>query len=125
MSQNAPETPEGFDPGEHLREGDPDRVDDRDFWRAIRRYGRKIPFAGEVVAAFYAMRDSRVPAKERAIIAAGIAYLILPIDFIPEAFLGGFGLGDDIAVLWQVVRRVNHIITEEHRARAKQFLTAD
>lgn len=123
MTEN-PGRPEGFDPEEHLRDGDPEQVRDRDFWRVMRQYGRKIPFAREVVAAFYAMRDSSVPTKERAIIAAGVAYLILPIDFIPEAFLGGFGLGDDIAVLWQVVTRVNHIITDEHRALADAFLDA-
>ena len=29
---------------------------------------------------------------------AGLVYLVSPIDFLPEALLGPFGLGDDIAL---------------------------
>lgn len=29
---------------------------------------------------------------------AGIVYVLVPIDFIPEAVLGPFGLGDDLAL---------------------------
>lgn len=29
---------------------------------------------------------------------AGIAYLVTPVDFMPEAILGPFGIGDDIAL---------------------------
>lgn len=116
---------ERFNPDDHLQGGEPDRVSDADFRRVIRRFGSRIPFAKQVVAAYYAMRDSRVPFKDRALIAAGIAYLILPFDVIPEALLGGFGLGDDIAVLWKVITSVNHIISDEHRAKADAFLRSN
>lgn len=29
---------------------------------------------------------------------AGVIYVLIPIDFMPEALLGPFGLGDDIAI---------------------------
>ncbi|MFM8349863.1 MAG: DUF1232 domain-containing protein, partial [Actinomycetales bacterium] len=29
---------------------------------------------------------------------AGVVYVLIPIDFMPEVLLGPFGLGDDIAI---------------------------
>ena len=112
---------EDFNPADHLGDEQPEDIREEDFIAKMKRYGKLIPFHSEVVAAYFAMRDPKVPVKDRGLIAAGIAYLILPFDLMPEAILGPLGLGDDISVLWFVVSQVNHIITDEHRALAADF----
>ncbi len=42
--------------------------------------------------------DSRVPNDKKVKFAAGVAYFIMPIDFLPEAILGPIGYMDDLAV---------------------------
>ena len=53
--------------------------------------------------------DEAVPAKKKAVVGAAIAYFISPIDLLPEAFLGPFGLLDDIAVAAYVL---NNLLNE-------------
>ena len=45
------------------------------------------------------LRDARVRVTDRALLAAVLAYVIAPIDLIPEAFVGVPGLLDDLALL--------------------------
>ena len=47
------------------------------------------------------IRDKKVPKRKKIIVLAGILYLILPIDLIPEPILI-FGIVDDI-VLWTFI----------------------
>ncbi|MBD3225435.1 MAG: DUF1232 domain-containing protein [Caldithrix sp.] len=42
--------------------------------------------------------DNRVPKGKKVKFAAGVAYFISPLDFIPEAILGPIGYMDDLAV---------------------------
>ena len=44
------------------------------------------------------LTDRRVPLLPKVILVAGIAYLIVPTDFLPDVFLP-LGLLDDVAVL--------------------------
>lgn len=49
----------------------------------------------------YFIKDKEVPKRKKFLIIAGILYLLLPIDFIPEPILL-FGVVDDI-VLWTFI----------------------
>ncbi len=64
--------------------------------------------------------DKDVPSKEKAKLAAVIAYFISPIDFLPEAILGPIGYSDDIAlaayVLNSMINRIDPEIVERHWA---------
>lgn len=53
--------------------------------------------------------------REKVIVILGIIYVVSPIDIIPEAILGPFGLLDDggaifavIATLWAATNRLRH-----------------
>ena len=52
------------------------------------------------------MRDERVPVGEKAIALAGIAYLLSPLDLIPDLLLGPIGLADDLLVLAACLSRI-------------------
>lgn len=47
--------------------------------------------------------DKRVPASARAMIGGALAYFILPVDLLPEAFVGGAGFLDDLVLATAVL----------------------
>ena len=92
-----------------------------EFWRAVKRNARRIPFIDEVVAAYFCAMDPQTPMRVRGILLAALAYFILPFDAIPD-FLLLFGFSDDIAVLTAAFASVQSQITEAHRAAARDAL---
>lgn len=64
--------------------------------------------------------DPDVPMKEKARLAAVIAYFISPIDLLPEIVLGPAGFLDDIVlsayVLNSMVNKINVTIVQKHWA---------
>ena len=61
-------------------------------------------------------RDS--PAWVRALVLAALAYLINPLDALPDAIVG-IGLTDDLAVLALALERVSRYVTPAVRERAR------
>lgn len=67
----------------------------------------------------YALLTCRdTPAWVRVLVVAALAYLINPIDAIPDA-LPGIGLTDDLAVLAMALERASHYVTPAIRQRAE------
>jgi len=70
--------------------------------------------------------DPDVPSKEKAKLAAGIAYIVSPIDLIPEAFVGRVGYVDDVAVAAYVVHSIltatNPNVVKKHWAGDQDLL---
>ena len=91
------------------------------FWPKFRAFSRHIPFADEVVAAYYCAMDRKTPLKVRATLFGALAYFILPFDLVPDMLLL-IGLGDDLAVLTFAIATVRGAITEEHRRKAREAL---
>ena len=101
-------------------ERDRARVNDG-FWPKIRRLARRIPFMGELLAAYYTTLDPKTPLQAKAVLMAALAYFVMPVDVIPD-FIAGFGFTDDATVLYAAIRSVAKHIRPEHRERAKQML---
>lgn len=61
--------------------------------------------------------DSRVPAETKFALAAGAAYIVSPIDFVPD-FIPGFGQAEDVIVALLlvdgIVNSLDPTIVEEH-----------
>lgn len=110
----APEAPEDVDPEEERRVR-------RDFWATMRRAARQVPFAEDVVAAYYCALDPAVPVRVRATLFAALGYFVLPLDGVPD-FLLGIGFGDDVTVLAGAIGMVVAHITDEHRRAARSAL---
>jgi len=51
-------------------------------------------------------RDSRVPLGAKILAGAGVAYVLSPIDLLPEGLLGPVGLIDDLLVVSAVLSRL-------------------
>jgi uncharacterized membrane protein YkvA (DUF1232 family) len=92
------------------------------FWETMRRAARYIPFAEDVVAAYFCALDPRTPFRVRGILLAALAYFVLPFDAIPD-WLAGIGFTDDAAVLMAAFTAVRSHITLAHRAAAHAALS--
>jgi len=61
--------------------------------------------------------DERVPHAQKVQLAAAAAYVLLPIDAVPEAFLGPLGFADDIAA---ISHALNGLLSVGHGELAKE-----
>lgn len=93
----------------------------RDFWKALKRFAGKLPLVEDLVAAYYCALDPATPIRVRGMLLATLAYFILPLDIIPDIFLG-LGYADDAALLTAVLGMVAANITPTHRAAASRAL---
>ena len=93
----------------------------RGFWPKLRRHAAQLPFAEDLVAAYYCAFDRRTPRRVQVILLGALAYFVLPFDFIPD-MLPIIGFTDDAAVLATAVRVVAAHITPEHRNAARRLL---
>jgi uncharacterized membrane protein YkvA (DUF1232 family) len=109
----------GFEPADRLAE-DPENLRRR-FWVKLKRVIAKIPFAEDLLAAYYCAFDKQTPCPVQAALLGAIAYFILPFDFIPD-MLPVLGYTDDAAVLATAIRLVSSHITPDHRDAARAAL---
>ena len=93
----------------------------RGFWRKCRRVAAKLPFAEELIAAYYCAFDRNTPLHVKAALVATLAYFVLPTDLIPD-FLPALGYADDAASLAATMRLVAAHILPAHRAAAAEAL---
>lgn len=100
---------------------DPERVR-RNFWLKLKRLATRLPFAEDLLAAYYCAFDRETPRHVQAALLGAIAYFVLPLDFMPD-MLPVLGFTDDAAVLATAIRMVASHITPEHRAAAHAAMT--
>jgi uncharacterized membrane protein YkvA (DUF1232 family) len=100
---------------------DPERVR-RNFWIKLKRVAVKLPFAEDLLAAYYCAFDRETPRHVQAALLGAIAYFVLPFDFLPD-MLPVLGFTDDAAVLATAIRMVSSHITPAHRKAAHAAMT--
>ena len=109
----------GFEPADNLAK-DRESVRRR-FWAKFRRVAAGLPFAEDLLSAYYCAFDRQTPRHVQAALLGALAYFILPFDFIPD-MLPVLGYTDDAAVLATAIRLVAAHITLEHREAARAAL---
>ena len=91
----------------------------------LRRNLTRFPMIVELLAAAIALTDPTTPAWAKAILATAIAYVLCPIDAVPD-FIPVLGWVDDLSVLSAAITgAARFCITEEHRRRAREVLGID
>jgi len=91
------------------------------FWRKLRRVAASIPFAEDLLTAYYCAFDRNTPIPVKVSLIGAIAYFVLPIDAIPDV-LPILGFTDDAALLAATINLVTTYISPEHRAAARNKL---
>jgi uncharacterized membrane protein YkvA (DUF1232 family) len=119
MASESTDYSTGFPPADRLAQ-DSESVRRR-FWTKFRRVVARLPFAEELLAAYYCAFDRETPRHVQLSLLGAIAYFILPFDFVPD-MLPVLGFTDDAAVLATALRMVASHITPDHRAAARATL---
>ncbi|WP_029583899.1 YkvA family protein [Bradyrhizobium sp. URHD0069] len=109
----------GFEPADELAK-DRESVRRR-FWIKLKRVMAQLPFAEDLLAAYYCAFDKQTPRHVQVALLGAIAYFILPFDFVPDV-LPMLGFTDDAAVLATAIRMVAANIRQEHRDAARVAL---
>lgn len=90
----------------------------RGFWDKFGRVAASLPFAEDLLAAYYCAFDRATPLHVKVSLIGAIAYFVVPIDAIPDV-LPVIGFTDDAAVLTAAVRLVAGHIKPAHRDAAR------
>jgi len=90
-------------------------------WTKAKRVAAMLPFAEDLLAAYYCAFDRDTPLQVKAALVGALAYFVLPFDAIPD-MLPLLGFADDAAVLATALRLVAGHMRPEHRAAAKCVL---
>ncbi|WP_406698362.1 YkvA family protein [Singulisphaera sp. Ch08] len=94
------------------------------FLAKAKRSLNRLPLAHETVALYFCLLDPKTPLWVKGIVGAALAYFILPLDAIPDLVpLAGFS--DDAGVLAAALSAVSAHITDEHRARAREWMATE
>ena len=93
----------------------------REFWAKANRVGARLPFAEDLLAAYFCAFDRDTPRHVHVALVGALAYFVLPFDFVPDV-LPLFGFADDAAVLATAIKLVANYIRPEHRDAAKRAL---
>ncbi len=93
----------------------------RDFWRKLGRGAAHVPFAADLLAAYYCAFDRDTPLRVKGMLLGAIAYFVLPTDALPDV-MPVLGFTDDAAVLAAALKLVTDHITLLHRAAAQEAL---
>ena len=109
----------GFEPADRLAQ-DRESVRRR-FWVKFKKVVIRLPFAEDLLAAYYCAFDRQTPRHVQASLLGAIAYFILPFDFVADV-MPILGFADDAAVLATAIRVVAGHITNEHREAARAAL---
>lgn len=88
--------------------------------RVAKRAGAKFVYVSLIL--YYTLQSDNVSLKEKAIIIGALGYLISPLDIIPDA-IPIAGLGDDLAVLLYVLKKVWGDVPESVREKAHAKLS--
>ena len=93
----------------------------RSFLRKLRHVASKLPFAEDLLTAYYCAYDRSTPLQVKATLIGAIAYFVLPLDAIPDV-MPVLGFTDDAAVLATAIKLVAGAIRPEHREAARSKL---
>ncbi len=94
--------------------------DEQSFLSKLRGIGGEL--AEYLVTAYYAIKDSNTPDWVKALLIGGLGYFILPLDLIPD-LIPVAGFADDLGVILTIIKSVADHITENHRQKAREFLS--
>jgi uncharacterized membrane protein YkvA (DUF1232 family) len=93
----------------------------RGFWRKARKLATRLPFAEDLLAAYYCAFDRDTPMQVKAALLGALAYFVLPFDLMPDV-MPMLGFADDAAVLATALRLVANHLRPEHRDAAKRAM---
>jgi len=93
-----------------------------EFLARLKRVAKRIPFAEDLLAAWFCTRDPATPRRVRMTLLAALGYFVMPVDALPD-IMPIFGFTDDAAVIAAALAAVAGSITPEHREKARKAMS--
>lgn len=99
---------------------DPSSSGEETFWAWLAKMAKKIgsELLEKALLAFFVFIDPRTPRSARLILGGALAYLLLPLDAIPD-FLPGAGFVDDLAAVGAAISAIVDNVRVRHLRRAR------
>ena len=93
-------------------------------WNKIVAYSKRVGRAGSriVLKFYYTLLEGDLTATQKAMVFAGIVYLVVPHDLLPRKVLGWFGVLDDVGVAAWILERVAKSITPQIECKVEETL---
>lgn len=88
----------------------------------IKKHASKISFAKDAVAMYFCAMDSNTPFTAKLTAIGALAYIVLPLDLIPDIILV-VGYTDDAAAFWAAYKIISIHITDGHRKQAEEWFS--
>lgn len=87
----------------------------QDVWDKIVAYSKKAGRTGAriVLRFYYAIQEGGLSTLEKALVYAGIIYIIVPGDLFPRRILGLLGVLDDVAVAAWIYKKIGDALTPD------------
>jgi uncharacterized membrane protein YkvA (DUF1232 family) len=120
MNRTGEFSADDFEPARKLAQ-DSERVRTR-FKAKFKRLASRLPFAEDLLAAYYCAFDRDTPRHVQLSLLGALAYFVLPLDFVPD-LLPALGFTDDAAVLVTALRLIATNIRSDHREAARKALS--
>ena len=97
---------------------------EKSFWKKLREKARDMGAAMvyKVLQLYYAMIDRDTPLQAKLVIAGALAYLVCPVDLIPDFLPAGYA--DDMSAIVAAYKIAEAYVTPKVKARARKK-TAD
>lgn len=94
--------------------------DEKTFWKKLREKGLEMgmTMVYKVLQLYYAMIDKDTPVGAKLVIAGALAYLVLPMDLIPDFLPGGYV--DDMSAIMAALKTAEAYITPKVMERARK-----
>lgn len=94
-----------------------------ELWSKLERFGKSLgaTVLYPVLLLFNLLKSDEVNLKEKAMIIGSLGYFILPVDLIPDAFVG-VGYTDDIAALMATITGLASCLSDNIQQTSKDQL---
>nr|WP_279401273.1 YkvA family protein [Piscibacillus salipiscarius] len=89
-------------------------------WNKVRRVAKKAGASAiyAVLLLYYTLQKPEIPKKVKATILGALGYFILPVDLLPDAFVG-IGYTDDLTILITAIYQVTGYIDDDVKSKAR------
>lgn len=93
-------------------------------WSGIVSYSRRAGRAGSrvVLQFYYVMQEGGLSVTEKALVYAGIVYIVVPHDLLPRKMIKWFGVLDDVGVAAWILNRIGKHITPRIQLKVEETL---
>ncbi len=97
---------------------------EKGFWDKLKKYAKVIGknIVEKALWLYYAMEKPNCPSWAKTVIIGALAYLIFPVDAVPD-IIPGVGYTDDMGLMMAAIGTVSFLIDKDVKKKANEKLS--